>query len=1822
MNVKKSLKRYNHGKRFRNCIALLLCIAMMLSIFVSVIPMKVAAETFEKNEEFAKNHPNALHFYIRHWHSEEVTGGTKFQVGSVESVGRYFVVVEGYINPNNKGTYDFYFVYQTDMNDNVHFKGDVVKTDTELATDSDYIVAMDTKKGSITLQAHPINPEDRDIDVVEKFSAFSMSGGQSAVKYGTGDHSDELTITYTPYTHLIKGHVYYVNESKRVDGTVFGESGLSDDLEKDTALVYIYTGADDFTYKHDDGVTVTYKTGDIVKTKARSNVACTDAAGLPSGLKKGENVKLVKFYSTDVGLHTDKTATSCGDGRTFNLELESWYVENYSPDVGMVLDASGSMAFASDTPERIKLTDAQIESLGIKQVTSAKNPKNSAGGWNDYFLTDAQIKNFLNPHNTDNSLLSVSGYNYFVYDSNEGTREYAPIGYWSGSNLIGFYSFDDSSNRLLNSVTGKSATVVKQQATNGSNIDFTESASASGIEYDNNQLSISKNSTAGILLDAKPTGGDFTISFSVVRGSKNAESDPQYPADILYVGDKTPTNKNYLRVIREGINVNGYVKNSGPISSAGARSVRRAWITGYQGNPRNAQYFFNDDINDNLVSATSAFHTSDTRIVTYVFKDGKLTTYFDGTKEINIANDAEIPQTYDLTLDDFNIVFNGFSTSQYNGKNIAVDNISVFDKALTASEIKAYVTSLNNSTPTLSDGVMLDGGAALKLGNTTDKTGWFYVSHTGSETNIVNKFNSAKVMFGVQKDFGFVDTIDAPEGDGAGTGYSYEPTENTPIRFYVDGDGYLRCFFSRGSSPSNGKSPSITSYVYELTDPQYVKTEALRRAVGSFITQLSERSPLSLFSAVRFSSDTILAEKEKALLLDWTSDYTDAGFLSLTHGDIAEGELRGYNSYDAKGQYNYGLTGNTCTYKGLEAYIDLLDKKLPDLTNQNSPKFLIIFTDGADTDFRRTANGEKAKEYADQLKEKGYTIFTVLLNGGPVEKGGSDYIKAHEFLVSLSGNNEDGTDPENFFFSVDDAKEKFEQQGIDTSGMNDSDILTKIFTDEILGIIALDREDYSVKDYIDPRFDLVDAKGVVWHLDAGGKITKSNGDKPTVNGESKIKIELSHKSSEDARNPYLRYDAEQKMYYLEWENQNIPGCAIGADRLTVWKATVTVRAKSDFIGGNAALTNGNDALQNYVYHADDTIYTPSSGTGNSKLPQGMKPAEAKEFPLSKGFPRTAVNVMPNDIEKERGREIYMGEELSSQLEIVNNLVEDTKGTNEYYYWEYLERYVNYYNELVAVNNKIKEENKNRPPEEQKELLELPPLPKRIGIFIEEINPGDGNELYISDLFDAILNAELELPYCYLPATEADNETGGREHKIDVFGYLTYSTGEADGQMQYPGEKDDKTSSDTVSRSISLSVIYNPTSVDDRVVYDEKLVIEENSEGEDIYVWDKDYKGAVGTELTSSNVPNLSGNHTTTIVSGDIVLQMTVNAEKIKKLKGKITGPISVAYVANLYRSYTKETEKYTADSPVAIAELEESAEEEKIGTYTIEKQYSNLDELLRGEPLTAVITIDENFKEYGLPIGTYTLEKVSSSINTQWLKFGSIDAFSITDEDLKAFQENGINTSQEDNAGAYQAPTENNTAYLGTKAQEGDDYCEDLYALFKVSLDPIDMGDLQVEKKVVDNGNKKGDKNKQFDFTIELTLPDEFKDIDLNQSNPTLTNLGNGKWRVNTKLAHGEIITVKDIPEGTTFIVTEGAAEGYNLKDVETSLATAAEGTASGKIVKDKTASVTFINEPISEEGVPNVGGIGTYPFYTVGALLVMTALTTLFYRKKKMVKE
>lgn len=494
-------------------------------------------------------------------------------------------------------------------------------------------------------------------------------------------------------------------------------------------------------------------------------------------------------------------------------------------------------------------------------------------------------------------------------------------------------------------------------------------------------------------------------------------------------------------------------------------------------------------------------------------------------------------------------------------------------------------------------------------------------------------------------------------------------------------------------------------------------------------------------------------------------------------------------------EYPYVMTGGTYTWTGLKAFYDnMVDTKTGSLTSGNKvydiandarDKYLIIFTDGRDNTVDQTnksssshtnnigyapegtkaeTNSELAKLWADKLKEEGYTIYCVMMATGSISPTANkdEYDKAHDFLTTLAGSTEadkeladlkqqlknaeeEAADPK----IIDELKERiaeFEKYVIVADPSSKGNTTVDAFQ-EILTQIQQPRKDYTVQDYIDPRFDLIDKSGEIYHLGAGGKITKSDGAEVKTVGnvikeldENPGKEESYYKSLGLAYTPqdsymvnrseesgggyttgdgvgtgYLYYDDEKDMYYLRWTDQIIPMENKAFDtktdpsnkKLDVWSATIRLKAKDDFIGGNDILTNGNEAGENLVF-SEATIQNMDKGenyklygfeegdldTTSKKIPYCKKLAALSgtnrkinavdaggvsqavygngiDIPSS-GFPRVVVDVRLKPLDaKNLNDVVYMGEVISPTMMLAD--LENGYMTGSYYL-EYLERY--------------------------------------------------------------------------------------------------------------------------------------------------------------------------------------------------------------------------------------------------------------------------------------------------------------------------------------------------------------------------------------------------------------------------------------------------------------------------------------------------------------------------------------------------------------------
>jgi hypothetical protein len=433
--------------------------------------------------------------------------------------------------------------------------------------------------------------------------------------------------------------------------------------------------------------------------------------------------------------------------------------------------------------------------------------------------------------------------------------------------------------------------------------------------------------------------------------------------------------------------------------------------------------------------------------------------------------------------------------------------------------------------------------------------GWYYVNSTGYDAYAKNEPHGAKQYVGVPnthtwKSGGAYHTISlSNQNDIEGSDYIQEldTNRNRAAYFYIDDAGNLKSLFFYAHAYH-------TSYVYQKADDADTKSEALQHSIARFTSLLDSMSPDSMVGMTRFSRSDF--SSDELALLNWTDDSKAIiGALNQRYGNANAQGGTASAWQDGLWVYNYGFTGATHTYKGIQSFIEKLTRGqwqgyAPTRTNGNSSKYLIVFTDGKDN----SGKMQDSINYANSLKGKGYTIITVLMqSAGMTEKDKSDSKAFLEDLASPDSTGMGGTDGKLFF----------------SSAYDDPEGLAEVF-EKIAKGIAKPLEGYTVTDYIDPRLDLLDADGnVLTRLNADGSFA----DRPI--------------RTADGKTATLKYDAGKGMFYVEVTGQTIPSTAPNAKEVGVWDATLTVRAKDDFLGGNDILSNGNEPGQNRVYDPAD-----------------------------------------------------------------------------------------------------------------------------------------------------------------------------------------------------------------------------------------------------------------------------------------------------------------------------------------------------------------------------------------------------------------------------------------------------------------------------------------------------------------------------------------------------------------------------------------------------------------------------------------------------------
>ena len=1503
-------------KNKHRIISFLLAAVLLLTSFGAVGSFGITADAEAENLVVRDD---ALHFIVRHWHTG-FDKDAKHQTADaqLDESGDWFVVVEGYIlpneNPDPSNNFDIYLVNK-DSGELVRVSGLVGDEQTP------YLGKFNKATGTLELMVKPLRDNTDGTDL-EKFCGISLSAGRGAVNYnknGSGK-TTSMTIQYSEYTHLVKAHVFYSSWNKTVPGS--SDPALFDPTdpnfkEIDTAEVY--------TYKSD---------GSIVKN---GEDACWNGEDLEEAGVDKNDVELTKFYSTNEGMHTNKTLVQL-DGRTFLSDLEAWYIEGNAANIGFVLDASGSMAFTSDNPTVVNVYEALAKRLDFKH-----NKETGLYTYKDYpGVSSDELKEFIcrlayDEGMLDDFLATISDKLGYEFAEDNWNTLFGKIGildtldkelvytYPQHDKMIGYYEMQDNKGSdtyanyrtwFLNSIkdADSNGNIYRNPASysydsaveadfskmityneTDSSFDFSQQETlmdygAYGgwgsvpINFGNSSdahRSYGMNlrqASAGFMPSQLPESNKFTVSFTL-ENTYDTTASFNNMVEILYVGNMSG-DKNaggYLRVTREGGNIKIYNGHNDVLytlsnvfgSSAGNSATGRQRFTfvfngesvgiysgltlkatvnvdGLGGNTIVFAPFLDVHESSNDKNTGPLFYLDDifvydTNLSTNEVKQlcTVYNTSFKNGKASNIDdNEFDIDwNSVFLEEDVLALLLNPRNTA-HTPLGVAAYNYFVYDAYFSTKEYSPL--AYTNGTTKNFDGYTAAMAGKSVLGRleqvTVGEAGWYYLTH-GSDKAVINALKTAKRLIGLGsyavQDYADLPGIELGKSDD-GTGKEYQPKGSTCIPFYIDKNGNLRCFFSR--SISNDKFHNVAcSYVYELQDSEYVKTEALQRVLANFSSKLSERSPASKISAVKFSAEwTDKEDLKELMLLDWTDDQEEiASIMSQKRGseeDNTAGTAGGWDmSQYGNKQYNYVLTGGTYLYTGLQAYKDLLATN-KNILNEDSPKFIVVFTDGVDNSLG-TAQEQTTKKLAKELKDDGYTIITVYLPCGPavgddgkVDTTNTEYQTAKEFLTQLGGNSEESG--EEYFFAS-----------------NDLETLQKLFEKKILEQIVDKIEGYTVKDYIDPRFDMLNEDGSLWQLKTGGQVVKTD-----TNGESqKIDVvkgdpetgkpyvfHLAGETTPAARDPYLHYDADKDMYYLEWLDQTIPSTPVGSDSLLpVWNAEVILKAKDDFIGGNTVLTTGNEEEMNWLFHPADvskdayneyydgwdeeekgrikkSSYDAASGTNDMYKKYEQKTTSSgqlinnydkpiDEFP-SKGFPRVTANVELLSIDtNDVGGVIYMGEAISPRQLLTQ--VED-KYMTESYYLDYIKRYA--YQRYIRANS-----------EETRKEMDMP-LFDLLAKWLEIDN-------------DKVYEKEFSVPYIYLPNVEYDDQTGKivpnssieitntgtKINKQDVLGVLTYRWEQLDPAPEDTYEPiEDFVKSDTKRVMYSLTVEYTPFQMGD------------------------------------------------------------------------------------------------------------------------------------------------------------------------------------------------------------------------------------------------------------------------------------------------------------------------------------------------------------------------------------------------------------------------
>lgn len=328
-----------------------------------------------------------------------------------------------------------------------------------------------------------------------------------------------------------------------------------------------------------------------------------------------------------------------------------------------------------------------------------------------------------------------------------------------------------------------------------------------------------------------------------------------------------------------------------------------------------------------------------------------------------------------------------------------------------------------------------------------------------------------------------------------------------------DGEWYI------GSN--NASSYPDTYKIYTKKTVSMTRLDALKKSVDQFITDTASKSPDSKIGITAFSS-TDESQKDNGSTKELVSAGANKDALIKFADKLEAG-------------------GGTKPAIGLNKAKELLDS-----ANDNRPKYVILFTDGAPTGDNTAPSGQspawhtdtvnKANTAAQELKDAGYTVYTI---GFALDS------RAQAFLAGGTYGNTTypGIASPNCAFNAENATE-----------------LGDIFKD-IQNTITQDISitGATITDIIEPSFELLKDDGTLYTQD-----DLNNG--VEVNGGTVSLV--------------------KGNYQIQWTDQTIPNKKNGE-----WNKTIKVKAKDNFVGGNNVTTNVSPGSK------------ISTGYGDVELPQ-------------------------------------------------------------------------------------------------------------------------------------------------------------------------------------------------------------------------------------------------------------------------------------------------------------------------------------------------------------------------------------------------------------------------------------------------------------------------------------------------------------------------------------------------------------------------------------------------------------------------------------------